>query len=456
MTKETEDDDLFVEACARVRADGRASNTFLQAAFGIGTGRARKLLARMEAAGVISAADERGGRIVFGTPASAPPAATPAPEADPGAQSPGEAPTHASAPPMGPEEGVEPPSEYQIALDLVRANPESFGTSFLQRRMGIGFNAAARLIERMEDEGVVSRANAFGKRTLLKTDDQLIESLMEAARTADNEADRSAALTAAVAVQSLKTQPKKGEMRMDDVTEEGDDEDRFGNGKPKNVQAPGSNVVTGEELRTFFERIEQVRGDKKKLSAVESEIFAEMKSRGYDAKVARSILKIRANPPDAQAEFDAVSELYLAAVGMLREPPLFRHLAGMGVDPMVKESVVSALKMIAPMDGDITIKAGPGPRLRISRDKDGVRVEEVSDAPWATVPGAGGDAPGKTPPAAVPDVNDDGAFLLGKAARKENVPVVQNPFPFGDQRRRHWDEGWREQDGGDGFGGGAS
>ena len=83
MTKETEDDDLFVEACARVRADGRASNTFLQAAFGIGTGRARKLLARMEAAGVISAADERGGRIVYGTPASAALAAAPAPEATP-------------------------------------------------------------------------------------------------------------------------------------------------------------------------------------------------------------------------------------------------------------------------------------------------------------------------------------------------------------------------------------
>lgn len=448
MTKEAEDDDLFVEACAIARRDGRASNTFLQAALGIGTGRARKLLARMEAAGVISPADALGARTVYST-ASAAPAAPPAPTSGPDDQTPGEAPAPASAPP------IDAGDQYAEAVRLVRANPHSFGTSFLQRRMGIGYNAAARLVERMEDEGVVSRANAVGKRTLLKTDDQLIETLMEAARTADNEADRSAALTAAVAVQSLKTQPKKGEMKMGDVTED-DDEDRFGNGKPKNVQAPGSNVVTGEELRTFFERIEQVRGDKKKLSAVESEIFAEMKSRGYDAKVARSILKIRANPPDAQAEFDAVSELYLAAVGMLREPPLFRHLAGMGVDPMVKESVVSALKMIAPMDGDITIKAGPGPRLRISRDKDGVRVEEVSDAPWATVPGAGGDAPGKTPPAAVPDVNDDGAFLLGKAARKENVPVVQNPFPFGDQRRRHWDEGWREQDGGDGFGGGAS
>ncbi|QXN71917.1 hypothetical protein RCOCEANUS_48 [Rhodobacter phage RcOceanus] len=441
MTKETEDDDLFVAACARVREEERASNTFLQAAFGIGTGRARKLLARMEAAGVISAADERGARVVFGITASAAPAAAPAPTSGSGDQSPDEAPKPASAPPMGPEEGVEAPSEYQIALDLVRANPESFGTSFLQRRMGIGYNAAARLIERMEDEGVISRATAAGKRTLLPARDP---SNPFAPTERPGWIDPPG-----------KAETKKGEMRMDDVTEDGDDEDRFGNGKPKNVQAPGSNVVTGEELRAFFERIEQVRGDKKKLSAVESEIFAEMKARGYDTKVARSILKIRSNPPDAQAEFDAVSELYLAAVGMLREPPLFRHLAGMGVDPLVKDSVVAALKMIAPIDGDITIKAGSGPRLRISRTKDGVFVEEVSDAPWATT-GKAGEDPTKPAAPPVPDVDEDRAFLMGKEARKENVPVVQNPFPFGDPRRRHWDEGWREQDGGDGFGGGAS
>lgn len=442
MTKETEDDDLFVEACARVRADGRASNTFLQAAFGIGTGRARKLLARMEAAGVISAADERGGRTVFGTPASAAPAAAPAPKADPGAQSPGEAPTPASAPPMGPEEGFEAPSEYQIALDLVRANPESFGTSFLQRRMGIGYNAAARLIERMEDEGIVSRANAVGKRTLLPARDPSNPFAPTERPGWTNPPG--------------KPEAKKGEMRMDDVTEDGDDEDRFGNGKPKNVQAPGSNLLSGEELRAFFERIEKVRHDKKKLGDVEKEIFAEMKSRGYDAAIVRYILKRRTLKPDQVAEFEALTETYMAAVGMLTEPPLFRHVSGMGVDPLVKESVVAALKMIAPMDGDITIKAGAGPRLRITRTKEGVHVEEVSDAPWATAPGAGEDVPGKTPPASVPDVNDDGAFLLGKEARKEDVPVVHNPFPFGDPRRRHWDEGWRDQDGGDGFGGGAS
>ena len=444
MTKEAEDDDLFVEACAIARRDGRASNTFLQDALGIGTGRARKLLARMEAAGVISPADALGARTVYST-ASAAPAAPPAPTSGPDDQTPGEAPAPASAPPMGQEAPGGHEAEerlYRDAVEAVRGNGQDFGNSFIQRRLGIGYNRAARFAERMEAEGIASRLDGAGKRSVLPARDPSNPFAPTERPGWTNPPGKPETKT-------------EREMKMGDVTED-DDEDRFGNGKPKNVQAPGSNVVTGEELRTFFERIEQVRGDKKKLSAVESEIFAEMKSLGYDAKVARSILKIRANPPDAQAEFDAVSELYLAAVGMLREPPLFRHLAGMGVDPMVKESVVSALKMIAPMDGDITIKAGPGPRLRISRDKDGVRVEEVSDAPWATVPGAGGDAPGKTPPAAVPDVNDDGAFLLGKAARKENVPVVQNPFPFGDQRRRHWDEGWREQDGGDGFGGGAS
>ena len=29
---------------------------------------------------------------------------------------------------------------------------------------------------------------------------------------------------------------------------------------------------------------------------------------------------------------------------------------------------------------------------------------------------------------------------------------MSNPFPWDDKRRRKWDEGWREEDGGDGMG----
>jgi uncharacterized protein (UPF0335 family) len=426
MTKEAEDDDLFVEACATVRREGRASNTFLQAALGIGTGRARKLLARMEAAGVISAADDKGARTVHSIPA-APPAPAPAPTDGQDDQTPGAPPAPASAPP------IDAGDQYAEAVRLVRANPHSFGTAFLQRRLGIGYNAVARLVERMEEEGVVSRANAVGKRTVLPPREPTNPFAPTEKPGWTNPPEEPATKT-------------QGEMRMDDVT---DDDD--GNGKTHNAQAPGSNMVTGEELRQAVEVIERIRGDKKDLAEREREKFAEMKGRGYDTAAIRYLLKRRTVKPDTQAEFEAVTEVYMAALGMLNEPPLFRAVAGMGVDPTVRESVIMALKMVVPMEGEITIREGTGPRVRLTRDKNGVRVEEVVDIETPPKPEGNSTGPKTTPP--VPEANDDQAFILGGEARKDNVTIVQNPFPFGDARRRHWDEGWREQDGGDGFGG---
>ncbi len=41
-------------------------------------------------------------------------------------------------------------------------------TSYIQCRLGIGYNRAATLIERIEEEGIISPANDMGKRKVLE------------------------------------------------------------------------------------------------------------------------------------------------------------------------------------------------------------------------------------------------------------------------------------------------
>ena len=58
---------------------------------------------------------------------------------------------------------------YDRAVALVAAERKA-STSFVQRHLQIGYNRAARIIERMESEGVVSQANHVGKREVLVSD----------------------------------------------------------------------------------------------------------------------------------------------------------------------------------------------------------------------------------------------------------------------------------------------
>ena len=55
---------------------------------------------------------------------------------------------------------------YQTALDIIKSEGKA-STSFLQRKLQIGYNRAARIIDMMEEEGIVSKANHVGKRDVL-------------------------------------------------------------------------------------------------------------------------------------------------------------------------------------------------------------------------------------------------------------------------------------------------
>ena len=50
------------------------------------------------------------------------------------------------------------------------ASERKASTSFIQRHLQIGYNRAARIIEQMEKQGVVSPANHVGKREVLVLD----------------------------------------------------------------------------------------------------------------------------------------------------------------------------------------------------------------------------------------------------------------------------------------------
>ena len=55
---------------------------------------------------------------------------------------------------------------YQDAVNIIKTEGKA-STSFLQRKLQIGYNRAARIIDMMEEEGIVSKANHVGKRDVL-------------------------------------------------------------------------------------------------------------------------------------------------------------------------------------------------------------------------------------------------------------------------------------------------
>jgi S-DNA-T family DNA segregation ATPase FtsK/SpoIIIE len=55
---------------------------------------------------------------------------------------------------------------YEQAVAVVLRDKKA-STSYIQRRLQIGYNRAASLMERMEQEGIVGPANHAGKRDIL-------------------------------------------------------------------------------------------------------------------------------------------------------------------------------------------------------------------------------------------------------------------------------------------------
>jgi uncharacterized protein (UPF0335 family) len=75
-------------------------------------------------------------------------------------------------------------------------------------------------------------------------------------------------------------------------------------------------AVTADELRQFVERYEELESEKQDITEQQKEVLAEAKGRGYDTAVLRAIIALRKKSPDDIAEFEAILDMYKAALGM--------------------------------------------------------------------------------------------------------------------------------------------
>jgi uncharacterized protein (UPF0335 family) len=212
----------------------------------------------------------------------------------------------------------------------------------------------------------------------------------------------------------------------------------------------GRNTIAGQALSAYVERIEGVRADKKSLGELESAIVAEAKSQGFIPAALRHVVKLRAMKPQDRQEAEAIVDTYLHALGMATDTPLFRQVGLMSVDTASREEVIESLKKFVPDNGSITIDAGGGRPVKLTRDKTGeVSVKEVVETPPPSMSSAPASPAAKAEP---PNVDATGAEQLGRDAFTANQPIITNPFPFGDARRPRWDAGWRKASGTDGMG----
>ena len=108
-----------------------------------------------------------------------------------------------------------------------------------------------------------------------------------------------------------------------------------------------SNTGAGK-LRSFFERIERLNEDKAAVSADLKEVYAEAKADGFDTKIIRKVIRLRAQDAAARAEEQALIDLYMSATGdLFDDTPVTIEAGGLKIETTtnaVRAAVRGALK----------------------------------------------------------------------------------------------------------------
>jgi uncharacterized protein (UPF0335 family) len=79
-----------------------------------------------------------------------------------------------------------------------------------------------------------------------------------------------------------------------------------------------ASVVAKDQLLSIIERIERLEEEKKGIADDIKEVYAEAKGNGFDTKVLRKVVSIRKQDQAEREEQDAILDLYLTALGMVK------------------------------------------------------------------------------------------------------------------------------------------
>lgn len=71
-----------------------------------------------------------------------------------------------------------------------------------------------------------------------------------------------------------------------------------------------------DQLRTIVERIERLEEEKAAIAGDIKEVYAEAKANGFDTKILRKVISLRKKDRAEREEEEALTELYLHALGM--------------------------------------------------------------------------------------------------------------------------------------------
>lgn len=87
------------------------------------------------------------------------------------------------------------------------------------------------------------------------------------------------------------------------------------------MTGPGHNsgdaTASDDRLRLLIERAERLLEEKKAIAGDISEVFAEGKAVGYDTKMMRELIRLRAMDPNDRREREILLETYKAALGLV-------------------------------------------------------------------------------------------------------------------------------------------